>query len=456
MRIFIVDDEPLALTSVRRILKHRGLRDVEICDNGKDAIKEIREKDFDIVLLDILMPEVDGLQVLKTSKPYKPLTEFIIVTAVEDIETSVKAIRLGAYDYLVKPLEPDRLMLSIERAYERKSLRTGLAVSRPGREMTEIPDAFSHIITRSPRMIELLNYAQLLSRSGNPILITGESGTGKELLAQGIHQAGSGPKRPFIPVNVTSVPETLFESQFFGHVKGTFTGADRDHTGYFEQANGGSLFLDEIGELPKNLQVKLLRALEEKRITRIGETIPKPVEVQIISSTNLDLNKACREGKFRLDLLYRLNSGHIHLPPLRDRLQDIQLLAEHFLKLACLRQQRNILGFSPEAMMELTRMNFPGNVRELAQIVERVVVLSDTPYILPRHLGKERPISVMNSRTLCSLKENDEAHVAFVLEHFQGDRKKAARILGVTVRQVQRKISKMKENPLWRTFLDGI
>ncbi len=454
MRIFIVDDEQLALTSVRRILKHRGLRDVEICDNGKDAIRLIREKDFDIVLLDILMPEVDGLQVLEASKPYKPLTEFIIITAVEDIDTSVKAIRLGAYDYLVKPLAPGRLVLSIERAYERKSLRAGLAVSGPGREITEIPAAFSHIITRSPRMIELLNYAQVIARSGNPILITGESGTGKELLAQGVHRAGPGPESPFIPVNVTSVPETLFESQFFGHTKGTFTGAEKDHTGYFEQADGGSLFLDEIGELPNNLQVKLLRALEEKSITRIGETAPKPVDVQIISSTNIDLVKACRSGKFRLDLLYRLNSAHIHLPPLSDRLQDILLLADHFLKLACLRHNRDIHGFSPEAMQALTRMEYPGNIRELAQVVERGVMLADTPYILPRHLGEERPVAATYSRSLCSLKENDEAHVAFVLDHTRGDRKKAAQILGVTVRQVQRKLAKMKENPRWRTLLD--
>jgi DNA-binding NtrC family response regulator len=454
MRIFIVDDEQLALTSVRRILKYRGLMDVEICDNGKDAIRQIREKEFDIVLLDILMPEVDGLQVLEASKPYSPLTEFIIITAVEDIDTSVKAIRLGAYDYLVKPLEPKRLILSIERAYERKSLRTGVGVSGSNREVTEMPAAFSHIITRSPRMIELLNYAQVIARSGNPILITGESGTGKELLAQGVHRAGPGPERPFIPVNVTSVPETLFESQFFGHIKGTFTGAERDHTGYFEQADAGSLFLDEIGELPKNLQVKLLRALEEKSITRIGETVPKPVDVQIISSTNKDLVNACRTGKFRLDLFYRLNSAHIHLPPLRDRLQDIPLLAEHFLKLACLRHKRDIRGFSPEALVELTQMDYPGNIRELAQMVERVVMLSDAPYILPEHLGKKRPVAETYSRTLCSLKENDEAQVAFVLYHTRGDRKKAAQILGVSVRQVQRKVAKMKENPRWQTLLD--
>lgn len=315
MRILIVDDEVVALNSVRRLLKRRGFSNVEICDNGMDAISRIKNKDFDIVLLDLLMTEVDGLQVLKSTKPFKPRTEFILVTAVDDIATAVKAVRLGAHDYLVKPVDNERLVLSIERAYERIGLFAGLAGTRTKSNAVDIPEAFSDLITQCPRMAELLSYAAVMARSGNPILISGESGTGKELLAHGIHRINESPDAPFIAVNVSSIAETLFESQFFGHIKGAFTGADKDHPGFFEQADGGTLFLDEIGELSLNLQAKFLRVLEEKSVLRISETTPIPIDIRIISATNQDLDKACQEGRFRLDLLYRLRAAHIHLPP---------------------------------------------------------------------------------------------------------------------------------------------
>ncbi|KKK63098.1 hypothetical protein LCGC14_2997740, partial [marine sediment metagenome] len=311
IKILIVDDEILALNSVRRLLKRRGFSNVEICDNGMDAINRIKNNDFDIVLLDILMPEKDGLEVLKSTKPFKPQTEFILVTAVDDIATAVRSVRLGAYDYLVKPVDNERLVLSIERAYERKGLLAGLAGARNESKAVETLEAFSGIVTQCPRMMELLTYAAVMARSGNPILISGESGTGKELLAQGIHRIDSSVDAPFIAVNVPSIPETLFESQFFGHIKGAFTGADTDYPGFFEQADGGTLFLDEIGELPQKQQAKLLRVLEEKSVRRISDTKPTPVDLRIISATNQDLDKACQENRFRLDLLYRLKAAHI-------------------------------------------------------------------------------------------------------------------------------------------------
>jgi DNA-binding NtrC family response regulator len=315
MRILIVDDEVVALNSVRRLLKRRGLSNVEICDSGMDAISRIKNKDFDIVLLDLLMPEIDGLQVLKSTKPFKPSTEFIVLTAVDDVASAVRSLHLGAHDYLVKPVDNERLVLSIERAYERKALLVGLAGARTQSNGFEIPGAFSDLVTQCPRMAELLSYAAVMARSGNPILISGESGTGKELLAHGIHRIASSADAPFIAVNVPSIAETLFESQFFGHTKGAFTGADRDHAGFFEQADGGTLFLDEIGEFHPKLQAKLLRVLEEKSVLRISETVPVPIDVRIISATNQDLDKACQEGRFRLDLLYRLRAAHVHLPP---------------------------------------------------------------------------------------------------------------------------------------------
>lgn len=446
MKILVIDDEQIVLTSIKRLLRRRGMTNVIICDNGHDAVDLIKKEDFDLVLLDFLMPELDGLQILKATKPFKPHTEFIILTAVDDVATAVKAIRLGAYDYLVKPIHNERLLLSMERAYEHRGLLAGLAGSGGGGEKSEIPEVFSHIITRNPRMIELLSYARIMAKSGNPILITGESGTGKELLARGIHMGGLGSSGAFIAVNVSAVPESLFESHFFGHIKGAFTGADTDYTGFFEQADNGTLFLDEIGELPMRLQSKLLRVLEAREVTPIGATRAVPVNPQIVSATNIDFASALKEGRFRLDLMCRLKSAQVHLPPLREREGDIPVLASHFLKLACERHNKVIKGFSQEAMDLLLRKDYPGNIRSLAQEVENSVILSDRDQIQPQHLGENREEPPFSTPTLCSLKEERNRHVAYVLKHTGGDRKQAARILGVTVRHVQRILSQMKDD----------
>lgn len=455
MRILIVDDEEVALNSVKRLLKWRGIRNVEVCDNGKDAIGRIRETDFDIVLLDLLMPEVDGLQVLESTKPYRPHTEFIILTAIDDIPTTVKAIRLGAYDYLVKPVDNDLLFLAIKRAYEHRGLLIGLSVTA-GDDKREVPVAFCEIITQCPRMLYLLSYAQVMAGSGNPIMITGESGTGKELVAKGIHRAGPMPKGPFIAVNVSAIPATMFESHFFGHAKGAFTGAESPHRGYFEQADGGTLFLDEIGELPIGLQAKLLRVLEEKSFYPLGAAKPIWVDVRVISASNRNLDKACQEGNFRLDLLYRLKSAHIHLPPLTERLGDIPLLASHFLSKACLHYKKEIGGFSSEAMDILNGRDYLGNVRELSQVIENAVLLADSNLILPHYLGMTPTSQSPFARHLCTLKENDEAHLVYVLTNTKGNRSQTAQTLGITVRQLQRKIAAMKKNPQWESILHDI
>ena len=454
MKILIVDDEEITLSSVRRLLRWRGIRNVEICDNGKDAIRKIRETEFDVVLLDLLMPDVDGLQVLESAKPYRPHTEFVILTAVDDIPTTVKAIRLGAYDYLVKPVDNDLLFLALERAYERRGLLIGLSVSARDVPL-DAPEAFSEIITRCPRMLSVLSYAQVMAGSGNPVMITGESGTGKELVARGIHRAGPAPKGPFVAVNVSAIPATMFESQFFGHAKGAFTGAESPYRGYFEQADGGTLFLDEIGELPIALQAKLLRVLEEKTFFPLGTTKPIRVDVRVVSASNRNIDRACQEGGFRLDLLYRLKSAHIHLPPLRDRVGDVSLLASHFLKKTSDRHRKNIRGFHPEAMEILCRREFPGNIRELSQVVENAVLLADAALICPQHLGGAPSPPSHGGRQLCTLKENDEAHVAYVLSRTRGDRKETARILGVTLRQLQRKIAQMRSDPRWTGMFDS-
>ncbi len=455
MRILIVDDEELALTSVRRLLQWRGLKDVDICDNGRDAIRRIKETDYDVVLLDLLMPEVDGLQVLEAAKPYKPHTEFIILTAMDDIPTTVNAIRVGAYDYLVKPVDNDLLILSIERAYERKGLLKSLSgVSQE--PSSQALACFADIITHCARMKSLLTYAYTMARSGNPVLITGESGTGKELMARGIHRCGPFPDGPFIAVNVSAIPTTMFETQFFGHVRGAFTGAETNYKGFFEQADGGTLFLDEIGELPYGLQAKLLRVLEDKLITPLGGSKVIHVNVRVISATNMDLDKACQEGSFRLDLLYRLKSTHIHLPPLREREGDVALLAHHFLEDANKRHAREITGFSPEAMDVILRSDYPGNVRELYQIIENAVLMAESNIILPHHLGRTPSRQSIFNRRLCSLQENEETHVAYVFINTSGNRRQAAEILGITVRQLQRKLAQMRSDPFWSGLLGSV
>ena len=446
MKIMIVDDEEISLSSVARLLKWRGVKDITLCDNGEAAIAKIKQEDFDIVLLDLLMPEVDGFQVLESTKPYKPHTEFIILTAVDDIQTTVKAIRMGAYDYLVKPVDNDLLFLAIQRAFERKSLLLGLSAASKDPDIQAIPE-FTDIITQSPKIRSLLSYARIMAKSGNPVMITGESGTGKELMARAIHRSGNLHQGPFIAVNVCAIPETMFESQFFGHVRGAFTGAESSHKGFFEQANGGSLFLDEIGELPPSLQAKLLRVLEEKTFTPLGSNNSVEVDVHLISATNTDIDKACQDGRIRLDLFYRLKSAHIHLPPLRERKGDIPFLAVHFLQQSCQRHNKHLAGFSQEAMAELINREYPGNIRELAQIVEHAVLMADSEaMIMPCHLsGTSSAVESNHTRMLCTLKENDDMHISFVLNQVSGNRKQAANILGITVRQLQRRLAQRKK-----------
>jgi DNA-binding NtrC family response regulator len=455
MKILTVDDEPMALSSVKRNLRLHGLRSVDTCDNGREAIELIGQQSYDIVLLDLIMPHVNGLEVLKAAKPLSPSTEFIILTAMDDVSMAVQAIHLGAYDYLVKPVEGERLFLSIQRAYERKALLSGLSGRASIKGGLQTADAFSSIITRDLRMKELLSYAAIMARNGSSVLITGESGTGKELLARGIHLGGLNPEGPFTAVNVACITETLFEAQFFGYVRGAFTGAAREHAGYFERTNGGTLFLDEIGELPLHQQAKFLRVLEDKSVTRIGSTGSTAVNVRIVSATNSDLDNACRTGRFRLDLLYRLKSVHIHLPPLRERKEDIPLLASHFLDLSRVQQNKDVAGFSPEAIDILIRRDYPGNIRELAQLVERAVLLCESGLILPEHLGVERMAVALSVRTPCTFKENDELHLAYVLDLTQGNYKQAAGILGVTVRQIQRRVLQLKNDPRWAGFFQG-
>ena len=318
----------------------------------------------------------------------------------------------------------------------------------------KINKVFSSIITKSAKLHNLFRFTEIMANSGNPIMITGDSGTGKELFARAIHElwAANG---SFIPVNVASVPESLFESQFFGHTQGAFTGANKPHVGYFKQANNGTLFLDEIGDLPLNQQAKLLRVLEEKMVYPIGDTRAYPINVKIISATNKDITAECREGNFRLDLLYRLKSAQVHLPPLNDRPEDIPVLANYFMNLFMNKYKKNNLSLSPEAIELLKRRKYPGNIREFSQIIENAVILSEKNIILPSNLGDNTTSEISaNDLNLKTLKENSEDHVIRVLAHTHGDKKATAEILGLSLRQVQRKISEMKDNLRLKEMFD--
>ena len=298
-------------------------------------------------------------------------------------------------------------------------------------------------------MKELFNYIEVMAGSDNPILIYGESGTGKELIARGIHRASRYAQGPFIPVNMSSIPESLFESHFFGHARGAFTGANTDYIGYFEQADGGTLFLDEVGDLPLHLQPKLLRVLEDKTFSRLGDNGSLRVDVRIVSASNKNLDRECRENRFRSDLLFRLKSAFIPLPPLRERSGDIPLLAGHFIGEAAKKAGKPEMRLSPEAARELMSRPFPGNVRELAQIVTNAALVAAGRVILPDHLGVHDPEPEAHSRTACSLKENEEAHVVYVLEQTGGDRREACRVLGLSLRQLQRKLALLRTHPKW-------
>jgi DNA-binding NtrC family response regulator len=456
MKILIVDDEPLALKSLKRLLHRRGIENCDLCDSGAEALRLLGKNRYDLVLLDIVMPGMDGLQVLEAAAPASPGTEFIMLTALDDTNHAVRATKLGAYDYLVKPVDNDRLLLTIERAYERKGLKAGLGASLGAGEMQHPSKHFEDFITQSPRMRELFAYIEVMAASDIPILLCGESGTGKELVARGIHRASRYASGPFVPVNMSSIPDALFESHFFGHTRGAYTGAAGDYVGYFEQADGGTLFLDEVGDLPLHLQPKLLRVLEDKTFNRLGDNRPLHVDVRIVSASNKNLDAECRANRFRSDLLFRLKSAFIVLPPLRERPTDIPILAEHFMKEALRKMGKPQMRLSSEAARALMSGSYPGNARELLQLVTNAVIVAAGDMIHPHHFPIGNEEGTTDARGLSSLRENEEAHIVYVLKRTEGDRKEACRILGISLRQLQRKLVTLRNHPQWHDQLGDI
>ena len=374
--VLVVDDDPGVRESFRLILEdHYDVTDVP---DGPTALDVVRASAVDLVLLDIRLPGMDGIEVLERIKTLDEGIEVILVTAVKTVRTAVAAMKLGAFDYLTKPFEEDELLSLSRRALERRALEREVAFLRS--ELARAHDS-DEIVGRHPTIEKLHGLIAQVARTPTTVLITGESGTGKELVARAIHHQGPRREGPFIAVNPAAIAETLIESDLFGHERGAFTGAHQRKLGKFELAQGGSLFLDEIGTLRLELQAKLLRVLQEREIERVGGTRPVKIDVRFIAATNTNLKEAVVSGAFREDLYYRLNVVPVVVPPLRERIQDVPLLVEHFIRRDNRRFHKRVEGLSPEALAALNAYRWPGNVRELENVIERCVVLAEGPII---------------------------------------------------------------------------
>ena len=442
--ILVVDDDPAHRTMLRTLLTGWGYSIAE-ADDGSIAIEKVHEGAFDLILMDIRMIKVSGLQALTEIKAFNPAIPVIIMTAYSSVETAVEALKNGAYDYLTKPLDFDELRLAMERAMDHRQLKEE---NRLLRETLGSHFDRRNIIGRSPVMEKLLETVAQVAPSEATILITGESGTGKEMIAGAIHFNSPRKDGPFVKLNCAAITETLLESELFGHEKGAFTGAYRKKEGRFLQAHGGSLFLDEISEMSLAMQVKLLRVLQEREITRVGGEEVIKVDVRIIAATNKDLVQEMEAGRFREDLYYRLNVVTLNMPPLRERREDIPLLAQHFLNIFSEKNHKQIKGFTPQAMDRLLKYDWPGNVRELMNGVERAVVLSRSEYLDEEDLPMILKDGSLSGEILVKdaipadmpLDEVEKATVLKTLELTGGNKSEAARRLGITRRTLHKKL----------------
>ncbi|HSD73456.1 MAG TPA: sigma-54 dependent transcriptional regulator [Steroidobacteraceae bacterium] len=382
-RILVVDDEEIVLRSCRRALGD-GQRVVDTVSSGAEALKRIEEGRYDVVLLDIMMPDIDGLQVLQRVKESHPDLEVIMVTGLSQIDTAVRAMKLGAFDYLPKPFDPDELALVVDRAVERRRLLQE-NVSMQGEAGSKY--RFENIIGSSPRMQAVFRLIAQCAPTNTTVLITGESGTGKELIARAIHYNSLRKDQPIVPVDCMSLSENLLESELFGHVKGAFTGAVANKRGLLEVAEGGSVFLDEVGNIPLSIQAKLLRVIQEREFKAVGDTRTQSANIRLVCATNRDLRAMVAEGAFRDDLFYRINIFPIRVPALRERREDIPALAHHFLKECSAEIGKPVTRFSDDAMALLTSYDWPGNVRELENAVHRAVILASDEVVRKAHLA---------------------------------------------------------------------
>jgi len=446
VKILVIDDEPGLRKSLSLILGDAG-HAVITASEGEEGLRKLEQEQPDLVLCDIRMPGMGGLHFLARARELGSEALILIMTAYGSMDLAVQAMKAGAYDYLPKPFGADEVLLTVRKAEEREQLHREVGRLR---QEVRADRRFGEIVARSPGMVRVLELAAKVARYPSPVLVTGASGTGKELVARLIHRESHRAEGAFIAVNCGAIPETLLESEFFGYEKGAFSGADRQKPGLFEAADGGTLFLDEVGDLPHPLQVKLLRALQEGEIRRLGGTETRKVDVRVISATNKDLEDAIEQGEFREDLYYRLAVVPIHLPPLRHRLEEIPHLVRHILDRAETRLGIRIERVEPDAMEVLTGHHWPGNIRELENVLERAVVLTDTDRIgleqLPDSVKRRDP-----TRASGGLPDDDlsvKRHTAELerelirkaLERTGGNKTQAAEVLDLSPRALRYKI----------------
>ena len=440
-RILLVEDDLSLGVMLSMELKRRG-HEVDTAKSAAEAAKKLAAAEYDALITDLKLGDLDGLEVLKRAKARDPRIEVLVMTGHGSIDTAVAAMKAGAFDYLTKPVEPEELFLVLGKALEHRSL-----VHEVERLREEVRGKYSFdgIVYSGPQMNKVLELVSKVAATDATVLILGESGTGKELIARAVHEKSPRRNGAFVPINCGALPEGLLESELFGHVRGAFTGAERNKRGLFEEASGGTLFLDEISETTPALQVKLLRALQEGEVRRVGDNHPVKVSGRIVAATNKDLGKLVAEGKFREDLYYRLKVFPIDLPPLRERTEDILPLAEHFLRKAKKKLAGKASKFSPEAAEALRRYRWPGNVRELEHVVERVMIMASGAAVvledLPPELssGAGSGASSKNSAST-TLEDAEKRHILRTLEACGGNQLEAAKRLGVARNTLWRKL----------------
>jgi len=441
--ILLVDDEKSVCSTLSLFLQKVGYQ-VEEAANGEEAEDRLKNQFYDLVITDLKMQPMDGLEVLKVAKAINPMTEVVVMTAYSTVESGVEAMKLGAYDYIQKPFNKDEFLLLVAKALERKQLLS--EVEQLQEELKE-KYRFENIVGNSNEMHQVLTMVSKVAKTDSTILIAGESGTGKELIAKAIHLNSRRRNRAFVTINCGALPENLQESELFGHVRGAFTGAIKDKWGLLQEANSGTLFLDEVGETALSTQVKLLRFLQDGEIRRVGDNESIYVDVRLLAATNKDLQQAIEEGTFREDLYYRINVIPIDIPPLRKRRDDIPLLVNHFLKKYTERTKKKVVSVSPDAMNILSGYDWPGNVRALENIMERAVILTNRNIIMPEDLPES--IREFQGKTTGSqeiaygehtLEELEKDYILNTLEQHKWNQKKASDILGISTTTLWRKL----------------
>ena len=450
IKILVADDEPSHRKMIDAVLAAEGY-EVTLAEDGQAAISAVENRFYDLVIMDVRMPNVDGIQALQRIKQMSPDIPVIIMTAYASVGTAVDALKSSAYDYLIKPLDIEELKILVAKALHHHQLEQENIYLK---ERLNDRFDFSNIIGRSPAMKKLFETMALVAPSEATVLIVGESGTGKELIANAVHQNSPRKDLPFVKVNCAALPETLLESELFGHEKGAFTGAIARKQGRFQLAHNSSILLDEIAEMAPSTQAKILRVLQEREFEPVGSTQTMKVDTRVIAATNKNLEDEIREGRFREDLYYRLNVVTVDVPPLRERREDIPLLADLFLKQYAEKNRRLIKGFTPRATDLLMRYDWPGNVRELENIIERAVIMSRGEMITPlefpidlQNLDEELKESRIDLTPGRSLKEVEKVMILRTLEESGGNRTHTARILGISRRTLQLKLKEYGINP---------